>query len=80
MRGPTLRPSSPVSNVTDSTPLIPTNDRSSNESSDSNKGKNQKFEYSICASKVDVPRSMNSMSSNIIISNLVYDLIYHYHY
>ena len=68
--GPTLRPSSPV----------PTNDRSSNGSSDSNKGKNQKFEYSICASKVDVPRSMNSMSSNIIISNLVYDLIYHYHY
>ena len=81
VRGPTLRPSSPVSNVTDSTPLMPTNDRSSNGSSDSNKGKNQKFDHSICTLKFDVLRSMNSMSSNIIISKkLVYDLIYHYHY
>ena len=81
MRGPTLRPSSPVSNVTDSIPLMPTNDRSSNGSSDSNKGKSQKFDNSICTSKFDVPRSMNSMSSNITISkNLVYDLIYHHHY
>ena len=69
--GPTLRPSSPV----------PTNDRSSNGSSDSNKGKNQKFDNSICTSKFDVLRSMNSMTSNIIIAkNLVYDLIHHHHY